>query len=195
MSKVIIPVVFLLVAVGLFFTYLRPAYDTLVALQRQEGRIDSALTDSRTLVTRTQELVTKYQDFSKADVARLQAILPDTIDPVRLIIDINALAVRSGVKMLSFGLPNVEPAKTPDPIFDENGVQIPVVKTIGVDRAKFQVECEGTYGQVKQFLASIETSLTLLDVTSLRIDQHAEANKDDVLQLRHTLMFETYALN
>ena len=50
MSKVLTPILFFLAAIGLFFTYLRPAYDVLLAFQAQEERLDATLEESGKLL-------------------------------------------------------------------------------------------------------------------------------------------------
>lgn len=153
MDKVIMPFLFVAVAAGLFFSYIRPTYDVLLALQEQEARLDETLERSKALDQRVVDLTQKFNSMSEADTDKLDALLPETVDTVRMVVLLDTLAKRSDVDIETFDIPVVGPA---------DGTQ-------ALTWADFSLDCTGAYGSLKQFLVSMERSLTLMEVTSLSV--------------------------
>lgn len=204
MTQVIAPFILLAVSVGLFFSYLRPAIDVLTAFQEQEARVDDAITKSERLKTRTQELMTQYAQYERDDVAikRLETLLPDSLDPVRLIINLDTLAQKHHVEITSFDLPRTDRAATPPPAAavqegqpaDGGSITDPVVSP-----ALFRVDAHGQYADLKAFLMSVEQSLSLLDVTNITFASRDLSNGSDTEdippgQLSASFILTTYWL-
>lgn len=164
MSNVLAPLAFLIAAIGLYFTYIRPANDTLQAFRAQEERLNTALADYEQLRTKNEELREQYQLLKAGDIEKLNRILPDMIDPVRVIIDFDALALKNNITIMSFDIPRITEA---DPYGGAVGGSSdgPIY-----GQAVISLECRGTYEDMKAFLRSLESSMTLMDVINLDVD-------------------------
>lgn len=92
MIQVLLPVVFVAAALGLFFGYVDPTYQKVKDLQAEEARFDEALDRSRELAEIKDQLLARYNSFSSNDLERLQKLLPDNIDNVRLVLDLDGIA-------------------------------------------------------------------------------------------------------
>jgi hypothetical protein len=113
MNKIVLPFTLFVIAVGLFFSYTKPALDAVEALKVQEDRIKNVLTSSQKLEDQRSLLVGRLAGISKVERERLEnMILPDTIDVVRFIIHLDMLAGRSGLMVRSFSFPKVAESKT-----------------------------------------------------------------------------------
>ncbi len=156
MNKVIAPFLFIAIAVGLFFTYLDPAYKAVQALQLQESRLDKALTDSKSLQEKRASLLKRYADFSDSDVARLNKLLPDNVDNVRLVIDIDSIGASYNLTVRDYSFSTA----------DQGGEQNPA-DVLGIARLSFGVQ--GSYRDFKAFLFDLESSLRLVDITSYSV--------------------------
>jgi Tfp pilus assembly protein PilO len=180
--------------VGLFFTYISPAYDTLQAFRAQVVQLDTALQNSQDLKQQREEKITQMNELPRADVARLMKILPDTLDPVRVIVDLDGLAYQTGVTLDSFDIPDLVYKPTAAGSQAQNASS-----TNELEQAQFTVLCIGQYDSVKQFLRGMETSLGLLDVTSIAIDtkldsRSAQKNTLPPGQVAATVVFQAYWL-
>ncbi len=103
MSGVFMPIFFILVAGGLFFTYVDPTYKSVQALIAENDRYDQALTKAKELQSARDGLLSRYNTFNDTDLERLQKMLPDQIDNVRLILDIESIAKQHGLTLDDFG--------------------------------------------------------------------------------------------
>lgn len=148
------PFLFVAVAVGLFFSYIRPTYEVLLALQEQEARLDETLERSKALDQRVINLTQKFNSMSEADTDKLDALLPETVDTVRMVVLLDTLANRSDIDIKEFDIPVMG-----------QGVAVGELSW-----ANFSINCAGAYGSMKLFLLALERSLTLIEVTALSIE-------------------------
>ena len=95
--KTFFPTILIVVAAGLFIAYTNPQYQEVKILQAQVASYDQALTQSSQLRAARDTLLSKRNTFSTDDVRKLERILPDNVDNIRLIIDIDNIAARHGL--------------------------------------------------------------------------------------------------
>jgi Tfp pilus assembly protein PilO len=166
MSKVITPILLILIAIGLFFTYLRPGYDVLQAFQAQSDRLDDSIAKSKDLLEKHNRLLAEYESLGSDNIATLNKILPDSLDTVRMVLDLDALTARHGLSVRMFGMP--DPNK-PLARSNRNVAQAQQDENDPVGRAVVVIEFTGEYEDFKAFLRDVETSMSLMDVVSLDI--------------------------
>jgi hypothetical protein len=176
MSKVIAPFIFLAIAAGLFFSYTKPAYQALQALQAQEERIDDILVKSGDLQRQRDELWAQYLSFRSVDRERLEKLLPDTIDVVQTIIDLDSIASRYDVSIASFQVPAITNAS----VNSANSKRAGTAEKSNLASATFTLKGSGDYDNIKLFLADIETSLALMNVSNISVSA-PRLNEDDIL--------------
>ncbi|MBP9760140.1 MAG: type 4a pilus biogenesis protein PilO [Candidatus Pacebacteria bacterium] len=181
MDKVLLPFLFLIVAAGLYFSYMQPAYDVLQALWTQEERLDTAVKDAETLQAKLDALLVAYNGFDKESLRRLNQLLPEKVDSVRTIIQTDALARKNGLEITSFELPQGTVADTTD---DVKAVQ----------KATFTMECNGSYQNLKSFLKELEKSLTLFDVSSLVVNVEGKGTNTQTDKNTNVLKNPSYTI-
>jgi len=150
---------------GLFFFYTKPAYDTVRALQVEMKEYDLALSKAAELQRLKQSLLSRYNSFNPADLERLHKLLPDHVDNVRLVLDLDTLASKHGL-----ALQNVTVSAANEAVIGSREVT-----TIGPSGQKYdsltlKFGTQGTYPQFTAFLTDIESSLRVVDLVSLSID-------------------------
>jgi len=180
MSKVIAPFLFLVAAVGLLFSYIVPALETLGTLQDLEDRLERVSTQSEEMMRTLTNLQNKYDAFPPQDVARLNRLVPDDIDAVRLIIDIDMLAEKHGLTINQFEVPYISSNAAKKDSGDPIGSAIT------------SISCKGSYADFKAFLYELEQSLTLLDVVRLTVDAGRLDPATGLLLPTYRLDIQTY---
>lgn len=166
MTSRILPVIILLVAIGLFFAYVHPTYTGSVAELRSEiASYDAALKAAEAYREKEAELIAERSALPPADLARLEAFLPDGVDNVQLILDLNALADRTGILLSDFDTTEVDDEQSGDL------EQIPLASDELTDSIELSVNAVGSYASFKQFLDGVEWSLRPLDLVSLTISE------------------------
>ena len=99
MTRIIFPTILLIAALGLFILYTNPTYQTVKTLSAQNSSYDDALSKAAQLRTLRDQLLQTRASFSDDDVTKLTHVLPDNVDNIRLIIDINNIASRHNLSL------------------------------------------------------------------------------------------------
>lgn len=175
MSKVLTPFLLLALSACLLLLYIRPAYEVLNAFQEQETKVDSALKkagDLKGKVAQLRDALAKYESDPTAR-ARLQSILPDSIHPVRLVIDLDALAQKNRVTLVSFELPKMGETATNPRAGRATGVD----SEGPIGKAVMRVVAQGAYANIKAFTEDIERSLTLYDIVQFSLTREGQEKR------------------
>lgn len=155
MNKTLTPILLILISLGLFFWQINPQYKKVSELRAQSAQYDDALRVADELQKLQDELAQKYDSFSRPDLARLETFLPDHLDTVRMILDINGIASRYGIVPRNMTT-NEPPATT-----------VASQKPYGTAGLSF--EFTAPYLDVVDFMKDLERSLRLIDVKSVEI--------------------------
>ena len=168
MTKTFAPILLFIIAVGLFFSYTRPAFELLKAFQDQEEQIDVAIEDARRLLERHDSLITKYGNIPQQDKMRLNKILPNELDVVRLILDVDSLAAKNKIQIKAFDIPQLDMPSLTQTTQRARTAQ-PAQQDSPIGSAVVTIECEGAYEDLKAMLFEIERSLSVMDVVRLDV--------------------------
>lgn len=177
----IVALVLLAASVWGFFGFVTPRYEAVKALKDERIAYQAALDKARELDALRGQLVSKYNSVSAGDLARLSKLLPDSVDNVRLIININNVANRYGMVIKdikidqpagtlgrSSSAPNAASgviAGQPGGAVSPGPSNYSVLPSFEFLNMSFSVS--GPYGSFKGFLSDLERSLRVVDVTSI----------------------------
>ena len=163
MGRNVISIIFIAGAIGIFFFYTKPAYDGEQTLAAQSAQYDAALSKATQLQTIKQSLLSRYNSFDPNAINRLSVMLPDQVDNIRLILDLDNLAGTYGMS-----LQNVDISAPQDA---QGGSVVSAISSASQpwDSLTLQFTTRGTYDEFKQFLTSLESSLRLVDLLTLTI--------------------------
>lgn len=163
MNNRIPPIIAFATAIIIFFAYVNPAWtDAITATKAAIASDDRALSAASEYVLQQNELASARNDIDPADLARLTIFLPDSVDNVGLILDLNALAARSGLSLSNIDVVKNE-AKS------SNSAALPAGGTSLVGSIDLSLSAVGTYDAFRAFLTGIEKSARLLDVRDLSV--------------------------
>jgi hypothetical protein len=170
MTRFIIPIILLVASVGLFVVYTSPTYQNALAVQTQSAAYNDALTKSNTLQQQSSQLLAKRNTFSATDMAELQEILPDNVDNIRLIIDINNIAARHNLPLKNVVLGTVGGAA------QASAAAASASSAIGSVQLGFTVTA--SYAGFQSFLQDLEHSMRLMDVEQISFRTGATDSND-----------------
>ncbi len=158
------PVVLILIAIGLFFAYINPTYSGNVQTLRTEIRGYDAALAAADVYTKKAAMVSEAKaNLPEGALERLESFLPDGVDNVQLIVDLDALAKRSGITLSGFDVASPDEQAT-------SGDSLSLEAEGAVESLDIRVKAVGKYDSFKTFLASAERSLRLLDLVELDLD-------------------------
>ncbi len=106
----LLPILLLVAAVGLFVGYTNKAFQATKTIAAQTAAYEQALSTSKQLRAKRDELLSKRDTFSAEQVQKLERMLPDNVDNIRLIIDINNIAARHALTLKNVSLGSVSSA-------------------------------------------------------------------------------------
>lgn len=164
----LVPLVFVLIAIGLFVGYINPTYTQSIAAENQQIASDnSALAAAATFSKRESALESQKNAIDPASLARVEEYLPDSVNNIQLIIDLEALASRSGIALSGFSIqPNQSSSNSSG---TQSSAGSPLQSTSLTDSLDLSVTATGTYSAFQSFLAGAEQSLRPLDITQLTV--------------------------
>src|SRR3989338_6117243 len=165
MMKTIFSVAGLAIAGAAFILFTQPNYDTAKALEAQIAEYNQALDKAAELQQLKQSLLSRYNAFNTGDLDRLHKLLPDHVDNVRLILDLDSLASHYGLALQNVDVSSSEAVAAKSQT---------AIGAIGAGNQKYdsltlKFSTTGTYGNFLQFLADLESSLRIVDLASLSI--------------------------
>lgn len=162
--RFLIPSILLAAAIGLFALYTNNAYQGpggVKSLRAQVSAFDEALNKAKELKSRRDELISKRNTFSADDVQKLERILPDNVDNIRFVIDINGIAARHGLSLKNVGLGSVSDAKAARSALAVGSSGDPV------GSAEISFSLTATYDDFLIFLQDLEHSLRIVDIEKI----------------------------
>jgi len=170
MTRGLLAIVFLLLSGGIFFFYTKPAYDTVQDQQAKIAQYDQALEKAAQLQQLKQSLLSRYNAFDPNDVDRIQKLIPDHVDNIGLILDLNSLAAQHGMALENVDVTNAGATAT-----DAAATTIGS-KQQDYDSLTLRFTTHSTYGNFETFLKDLEASLRIVDLTALAITRDSGAN-------------------
>ncbi len=109
----LLPILIIIGAIGLIAGYVHPTYTGSVAELRKEIHdYDTALAAAKQFKQKEAELARQKANIAPEELERLEAFLPDSVDNVQLIVDLDALADRTGVDLSEYAVGTYDAFRT-----------------------------------------------------------------------------------
>lgn len=159
MIRLTFPIIFILLSAGLFFGFIDSTYDNVQKILEDEEKFDQALDKSKELQEVRDKLLSRYNTFSTSDLDRLIKLLPDNVDNVRLVLDIDHIASVYGMRIKDVTVRKAQDRQT--------GVIGPNEKPYESVILSFSMI--SSYENLIQFIKDIERSLRIVDVAEISL--------------------------
>lgn len=201
--KLISSILFLIIAIILFFVFVDPLYGEVRQLRTDVSTYNTALNNSIELQKTRDSLIDKYKGIKTEDKDRLVHLLPSDIGNIKLILEIEKIANLHGMPIgnIKFEMKNSE---SKDMTNNTNNPNNMVVAESGpadyLPYGIFPVEftIDGKYDTFIAFLKDLEHNLRLVDIKSISFTVpppvSASEKTIDPDVYSYTLKIETYWL-
>jgi len=93
MARFIMPIILIGISITVFFAFFNPIYNNIGKLRAQVASYDEALKNSKKLENERDKLTAKKNAIDAENLAKLQKLLPENIDNIRLILEIEKVAL------------------------------------------------------------------------------------------------------
>ena len=171
MVKLLIPIISIIVALALYFFFIQDTLERVAELKIESAQFDEALESAQELENTIERLTRESESIQTSDLDKLEILLPDHIDSVRFIYDLNTIA----------DIHN----KTLGEVFVEELKGDRFTSTI----VTFSIN--GTYSELLAFLSDLELSLRIIDVQSISFKVTNDSDKDGI---DYTIVIATHVL-
>lgn len=189
--KNLTPILLIIISVAIFFVFIDPQYSKVKELLIQSEENKTMLELAAELSAKRDQLHEEYRNIDPSDKEDLLKLLPETVDNVRLILDINNIAESFGVVITNInvsGGPGAEGQNAPP-------VAPGPSESVGTISLSFSVNAP--YELFIELLRDLEESLRVVDVRNLTIstgNQQNAAAGDDTVFYNFGITLDTYWL-
>ncbi|MHB1163396.1 MAG: type 4a pilus biogenesis protein PilO [Minisyncoccota bacterium] len=155
----ILPAFALLVAIAIFFIYINPTWTGPIVVAKTTIALDDqALVAAQQYAEQQNKLAAARDAIDPANLAAVTTLLPDSVDNVGLILDLNALAARSGLSVANVDVASNSGTTAQSSSGPSAGNADPV------GSIDLSLSATGTFAAFQTFLNGVERSQRLLDV-------------------------------
>ncbi len=111
MSRYIFPLILVVLAALLYVFFTDATIGKIKVALAREQELSLFIEDAKQAQAKLDQIKERYENFPAGADQSLRAILPDTIDPVRFVVDVNAVVERRGLLVKSPQVATIPPEK------------------------------------------------------------------------------------
>ena len=186
MLKTFIPILSLAAAIGLYFVHIEPTLANIEILKEEEAEFNEALEKARQLEEVRERLSTQFLSFGEKELETLEKFLPREVDSVHLIFDVSGIAQQYNADLISAEVTKV---KTVQSRSDDKTLEIPYQTVL------FNFSVDMDYKIFLAFIADLEQSLRLMDVSSISFSTDIDVQGVNLTDSIIEIQFNTYSSN
>lgn len=164
--RFIIPVILILISVAGFFQFSKPFFNDVNVSRAEVASLNEALSNSKAIESERDKLVMKFNSMSPEDLKKLEVLMPNNVDNIRLILEIEKIASPYGMALKDVKY-NTEEKDTKE---KTNGAKI-LKQASEVNRGygdwDLEFSTEGSYSNFTNFIKDLEKNLRIVDVLSV----------------------------
>lgn len=177
MMRFIMPIILIAVSIVLFFVFANPIYNEILVLRGEVASYNEALDNSKALENERDKLTAKYNAINPENLTKIAKLLPENVDNIRLILEIEQIALPYGMvlKDVQYDTAETEANNTTGnaPI-QGGGITKTTPKDYGIFELSFSTT--GTYNNFINFTKDIENNLRIVDMSSIVFSSNNVAN-------------------
>ena len=194
MNRNVTATILIILAIGIYFTVTEGMWTDTNSWQATNDQYTKAIGDATKLLALRDKANEQMKNISSTDQENLDKMLPNTVDNIRLIIDLNSVAMKHG-----FALKNIKAGvtggankvtsktqKAPVPVTGASSVAnaattipVPTLDTVTVS---FGVTAP--YLQFRSFLQDLEADLRIIDLSHLSISANDSGTYDFNVEMK-----------
>ncbi len=170
MFRIITPVMLIVISIAGFFLFIQPTYKEMQALQAKSVSYNEALNNSKTLEAERDKLVEAANNMDPMMLDRLNKFLPDSVDNIRLILEIEKIAAPYGMVLRDV---KYDTKKTTEE-GNTNTVRgaMPVTENKDYNVWDLEFSTQGSYANFVNFLKDLENNLRIVDIASVEFSSN-----------------------
>jgi len=179
MSRLIAPIILIAITIAVFLTFTMPFYADIGTLRISQASYNEALNNSKALENERDKLVEKENNIGRENMDKLNKLLPENVDNIRLILEIEQVALPYGMalKDVKYSSAPTTNTSTPQAGQVQGGYLTQAPRDYGVWDLEFSTT--GTYNNFLSFISDLEHNLRIVDIASVVFSSNAEVVSKD----------------
>ena len=167
MNKNATPIIFLILAIGIYFTFTKGKIDEIKSIQGVNAGYQQAINNSEKLIKVRDEVQKSYNNIDPTDQARLDKMLPDNVDNVRLTLDVKNIGLGRGLTLrnIKTNAPNLGTASSSASSITSSLASV----ATGYDTIVLSFNVSTDYLTFLGLLKDLETSLRIIDISKITL--------------------------
>jgi Tfp pilus assembly protein PilO len=187
------PIILIGMALVIFFMFTSPFYKKISDLRTVVASYDEALGNSKLLENERDFLVQKYNAIQTKDLNKLEKMLPDSVENIRIVLEIEKMALSYGMMLRDVKY---------DVKKDEETENTRNLNTLRVDNNIYgtwdlEFSTQGNYFDLSNFIKDLEKNLRIVDIVSIQFSSESGAGLSTALPnnvYKYTFKIKTYWL-
>ena len=163
------PIILIGIAIALFFMVANPLYKDISSLRAQAVSYNEALDNSKALQAQRDTLTQKYNSIDLDNLTKLQKLLPNNVDNIRLILEIEGIASPYGMVLKDVKYDTTSQKDTTGTAVQNNTVAGGLAVKANNDYGTWNLEfsTQGSYSNFLNFVKNLESNLRVVDISSI----------------------------
>jgi hypothetical protein len=191
MNRNITATILIVLAIAIYVTFTRGVWSDASAVKAVNDQYASAVNSAEKLVSVRDQVLKSYNDISANDRGRIDSMIPNTVDNIRLIIDLNSVALRHGFSLKGIAATNGTAAKAAGPAsvptsmpLQASSANSPLsINNPTLDTVTVSFSVTAPYQQFISFMQDLEADLRIMDMTHLTVTANDTGTYDFSVQL------------
>lgn len=186
MNKNATPLILIVLSIGIYFTFTRIKIEEFKSVQLVNDQYKEAIDNSEQLLAVRDSVLETYNKIDPEDQERIEKIIPNNVDNVRLIIDVNGIATRHGLVMKNVktdtNKANQSGSLPPEQGDSMNPDGSAPAASYGTATLSFDVN--GAYQGFQDFLRELEASLRIIEVSKITLKSNDTGNYEYNVEIK-----------
>lgn len=194
MFRNIIPIILIGVVITGFFMFVNPMYKEIVDIKSQVASYNEALNNSKSLENERDKLTKKYNSIDPANLEKLTKFLPDGVDNIRLVLEIEKLALPYGMALKDVKYATTAADTKTSVVAGGTSKIANEQKNYGTWDLEFSTQ--GTYFNFVNLIKDLENNLRIVDVASVDFSSDTAPGINPALSesYKYNIKIKTYWL-
>ncbi len=187
MGRYITPILLLAISIGAFVALTNPLYGEIKVLQADQSAYSNALANSLKLQEVRDILIGKQNQFSSRDIEDLEQMIPDSVDNIKLAIEIQRMGEERGLSVESVQYDPKSNQSSENSLGGDVTAQNSLFEVF-----ELEIIASGPYDTFVSFLEDIQRSLRIVDVVNVEFSSESSFLNDNTYT--YNIIIKTYRL-
>lgn len=169
MNRNITAVILIVLAIGIYFTFTKAKLAEVKAVQVVNAEYLTAIENADKLIEIRDKVLQDYNNLTVEDRERMEKMIPNTVDNIRLIIDLNSVALRHGFSLRNITASASDASGKSSPSSSARRAEDGSIPTPVLDTVSVSFNVTAPYQRFIDLLRDLEANLRIMDVTHLSV--------------------------